>query len=503
MNKFALFMFCCLCFAASATANAQEVKEKARAGLVAFEPYVFKSFDGKEVPAESGRLWVRENRDAGSTRLIQLAFVRLKSMAAQPAAPIVWLAGGPGVPGIVMARVPVYFRLFERLREVADVILLDQRGTGLSSPSLACPEVSPPADVFENEDKWLRAYTTLTRDCAEHWRAQGVELSAYNINASADDLDDLRRALGAERISLVGHSYGTVLAQAALRRNSEHLQRVVLANTDGTDNLLALPSVWDLLIKKLSYLAAEDAAVNKIVPDMEALYRRVLDKLDRNPVSLTITDARTRSAVNLRVGKLGLQWLVRVAMNDARTYPALPALFYTIDTGDYTLLARRVESLYNNFGGRSPMANATDCSAGWSAERLTQAQKEAAGALFSNVNLQWASDICKSVAAATNATKNTNAPTTRLWSTVPTLFVSGTLDTNTPPFQAEEVRWGFPNSAHLVVENGGHETLPSDEVQRVVVDFFKGLDVRGRIVTFERPRFLSVEEAKSQATPRR
>lgn len=500
MNKFtSLLIFCCLCF----TANAQE-KEEARAGRVAFEPYVFKSFDGKEVPAELGRLWVRENRATGSTRLVQLAFVRLKSTSAEPAAPVVWLAGGPGVPGIVMARVPVYFRFFDRLREVADVILLDQRGTGMSSPSLACPRVSPPADVLESEDKWLRAYTTLTRACAEHWRAQGVELAAYNTDAGADDLDDLRRALGAERISLVGHSYGTVLAQAALRRHSRHLQRVVLANTDGTDNLLALPSVWDLLIKKLSYLAAQDAAVNKIIPDAEALYRRVLDKLSRTPVSLNVTDARTRSPVNLRVGKVGLQWLVRLAMNDARTYPVLPALFHTIDQGDYTLLARRVESLYNDFGGRSPMATASDCSGGWSAERLAQAQREAAGALFSNVNLQWKSDICKSVIAATNPTKNTNTPPpSRVWSTVPALFVSGTLDTNTPPFQAEEVRWGLPNSAHLVVENGGHETLPSEEVQRVVVDFFKGLDVRGRVVTFERPRFLSVEEAKAQAAARR
>ena len=91
----------------------------------------------------------------------------------------------------------------------------------------------------------------------------------------------------------------------------------------------------------------------------------------------------------------------------------------------------------------------------------------------------------------------------RLWGLLPTLFVSGTLDTNTPPFQAEEVRWGFPNSTHLIVENGGHETLPSSEVHAVIVDFFKGEDVRGRTVSFERPHFLSVEEAKAQPASRR
>jgi pimeloyl-ACP methyl ester carboxylesterase len=99
--------------------------------------------------------------------------------------------------------------------------------------------------------------------------------------------------------------------------------------------------------------------------------------------------------------------------------------------------------------------------------------------------------------------ENRQSLDTRLWSTIPALFVSGTLDTNTPPFQAEEVRWGFPNSVHLIVENGGHETLPSADVQTVIVDFFKGHDVKARTVSFERPKFLTVEEAKAPPAARR
>lgn len=74
-----------------------------------------------------------------------------------------WLAGGTIVPGVGMAKVPVYFRLFDKLREVADVILLDQRGTGMSEPNLDCEHAPLPSDVFENDQKWLRAYTELTR----------------------------------------------------------------------------------------------------------------------------------------------------------------------------------------------------------------------------------------------------------------------------------------------------------------------------------------------------
>lgn len=497
MSKLISFAFGLLGFVVCGiTANAQAE----RAGKLVVEPYTFRAFDGKEHAAELGRLWVRENRNGQTNRLIQLAFVRLKSTAASPGSPIVFLAGGPGAPGIGMGRVPVYFRLFDSLREVSDVILLDQRGLGMSSPSLDCPATPVPTDVFESADKWVRTFTDKSRACAEYWRAQGVEVAAYTNDASADDLDDLRQALGAERLSLIGHSYGTVLAQAAVRRHGKHLDRVVFAATMGQDNTVALPSVWDLLIRKLSHFAGEDSAVNKLVPDMETLYRRVLDKLERNPVTLTVTDPQTKRPVGIRVGKVGLQWLVRHTVTDARNYTRFPALFYTIDQGDYSLLARQIEPLYHVFQGiRSPMANAVDCSVGWSAERLAQARREATQALFSNVNQPRSAEVCKAVGVPESG--STSQP--RLWSTLPALFISGTLDTNTPPFQAEEVRWGFPNSAHLIVENGGHETLPGSEVQTVVVDFFKGQDVKGGTISFARPRFLSVEEAKAQRESRR
>lgn len=496
MSRIEFFIVCILCLAACGIAvNAQE----ARVGKLVVEPYAFRTFDGKELPAELGKLWVRENRNSQSNRLIQLAFVRLKSTAATPGSPIVFLAGGPGAPGIGMGRVPVYFRLFDKLREVADVILLDQRGLGMSSPDLQCPVTPVPTDVFESAEKWLRVATDKSSSCAEYWRAKGVEVAAYTNDASADDVNDLRQSLGVERFSLIGHSYGTVLAQAAVRRHGKHLDRVVFASTEGQDNLVNLPSVWDILIKKLSYFASVDTALNKLVPDMEALYRRVLDKLERNPVTLTVTDAQTKRPVSIRVGKIGLQWLVRHTMTDARNYTRLPALFHTIDQSDYFLLTRYIEPLYHGFQGRSPMANAVDCSVGWSAERLAQSRRETPPSLFSDVNLQRTAEICKAVSIPESGA----VLQPRLWSLLPTLFVSGTLDTSTPPFQAEEVRWGFPNSTHLIVENGGHETLPSSEVQTVIVDFFKGQDVRGRTVSFERPRYLSVEEAKAQPPSRR
>jgi len=199
--------------------------QQPRAGAISFEPYSLKTYDQQEHPAELGKLWVPENRSKSAGKLIQLGFVRLKSRATSPQPPIVFLAGGPGVPGTGMARVPIYFRLFERLQGIADVILLDQRGTGLSTPNLQCPKTNRPlpADMWETREKAAQALTGLARSCAEHWTTQGVDVTAYNTNASGDDLEDLRRALGVERLSLLGHSHGTSLALATIRRHGEHL----------------------------------------------------------------------------------------------------------------------------------------------------------------------------------------------------------------------------------------------------------------------------------------
>src|SRR5574340_733872 len=85
--------------------------QQARHGKVTFEPYTLTTYYGQSHPAELGRLWVPENRRGKSPRLIQIAFVRLKSSAVKPAAPIIYLSGGPGVPASAMARVPVYWHL--------------------------------------------------------------------------------------------------------------------------------------------------------------------------------------------------------------------------------------------------------------------------------------------------------------------------------------------------------------------------------------------------------
>ena len=179
-----------------------------RPGVLRLEPYAYKAAS-QEIAAELGHLTVPERHERPQGRQIVLAFVRFRSTAAHPGTPIVYLAGGPGASGIDAAR-GERLPLFLALRGVADVIALDQRGVGLSLPSLDCPQkMNYPLDRPADRDSLLDMYRVKCSECAAQWRAEGVDLSAYNTNENADDIEALRRALGARKISLWATSYGT------------------------------------------------------------------------------------------------------------------------------------------------------------------------------------------------------------------------------------------------------------------------------------------------------
>ena len=461
-------------------------------------PYVVKAFDGREYQAELGRLAVRENRVGGRSNTIEIAFIRLPSRASKPGPPIVFLMGGPGIPASVMGRVPPYATLFDRLRDSADVILLDQRGVGLSSPVLSCPaKDSLPAGVFQSRASIVSELRRRTAACAAHWQAQGAAVTAYNTAASADDVEDLRRALAVERISVLAFSYGTHVALSAMRRHPESLSRVALAGTRGPDQSLKLPSTFDFVFRRLATLARGEAVARRQMPNLVAVLRSQLERLELAPIQVTVLDRRQKRQVTLAIGKDAFQIIVTNAIDD----PRLPALLYAMSLGDDSLLTNVVEDLYNGLGETNLMARSIDCASGASEERLARVRKEAGWALLGDPsdNLVRSPDFCR-LFERIDLGEDFRRP---IWSDRQTLFMSGTLDAKAPVFEAEEIRAGFPNSAHLIVENAFHETLTNPELQRVIADFFEGGDAASQHLVAPPPRFLTIEQAKTAKPPGR
>lgn len=112
-----------------------------------------------------------------------------------------------------------------------DLILLDQRASGLSEPTL-CPELDAAqirifaADLDPEQE--LDAREEAAASCLRSLQRAGVDLAAYNRRASAADVEDLRAALGVERWNLYATSNGTKLALTVLQQGAGGVRSAVL-----------------------------------------------------------------------------------------------------------------------------------------------------------------------------------------------------------------------------------------------------------------------------------
>ena len=460
-------------FVLNAISQAEAPQRKV--GDLRFEPFKF-TIGGSNVDAELGRLIVKENHFKADSRLIELAFVRLKSTATKPGNPVIYLDGGPGSSAINLASVPDYMRAFQKLREVGDVILLDQRGVGRSRPVLTrLMPTGLPTDIFANRIKAQAEFTNRFKEASEYFRSQVIDLSAYNTQQSAYDVDAVRKALGADKVNLVGFSYGTHLGLACIRYHGANLDRVVLFGTEGPDHTEKLPSTSDNAVRRLAKLAAADPEIGPQAPDLYATLKRVLEKLEREPAKVTVIDRRTNKPVEITVNHDGLRFLIRMDLGDTNDLPIFPAWFVTMERGDYSILARFAERRYNQFGGGAPiMSVMMDGASGGSAARRRQIAREAKKSILSDM-MNFPSFFIPGISEGTDLGNDFRSP---IHTAVPTLFFSGELDNNTPPFQADEVRKTFKNSIHIVIANAGHESMLTDErCQQTMVDFLNGKDV--------------------------
>ncbi len=439
--------------------------------VVHFEPYAFIAADGTEVAAEMGTLQVPENRSRPDSRKIGLKFVRFASTATEPGSPIVYLAGGPGGSGLAAAT-GSRFPLFMAFREIADVIALDQRGTGATGGiALRCFETfGYPSDQPGDEEAMLAAAREAAANCARSIEARGIDISGYNSVESADDLDALRRALGAEKITLWGISYGTHLGLATLKRHGQHIDRVILAGLEGPDQSYKLPSNVQKLMEEIAAIAAADPAIHERIPDLLQALQEILDRLERQPVT---ADGVTLGAFDVRL-------VVSSMLRGPSSFESLPGLIYDMQQGDFSAIAR-ASARYRSGPAGHAMSYAMDCASGATAARLERIAWEAEETLLADAINYPFPGIC----TAWKVPDLGDAFRANVRTDVPALFISGTLDGRTPPSNAEELLPGFSNAAHLVIEGAGHSDplfLSSPEIAETMLAFLRGEPIEDRTI---------------------
>ncbi len=478
------------------TAFSQETPQR-QLGDLWWEP-ITTTMHGVEVTIDRGHLMVRENRIKATSGLVELVFVRMKSTATKPGYPVIYLDGGPGSSPLNLAQVKEYFDAFQKLREVGDVILLDQRGVGRSRPMLTqISTESMPLNIFSDREAANREFARRFKAAADFFRAQGVDLTGYNSRESAHDVDDIRKALGAEKVNLVGFSYGTHLTFACLRYHSTTIERAVVFGSEGPDHTEKLPMTSDASLRRLAKLAAADPEIARHAPDIYATLKRVMEKFAKEPAKVTINDRRGNKPVEITISDYGLRYLIMRDLGDTNDLPIFPAWFVTMDRGDYSILKQFAERRYNQLGQGVPvMTLMVDSASGASKARRAQIEREAKRSIMGDMVNFFQFNVPGVTDTGIDLGDEYRSP---LRTSVPTLFVSGDRDNNTPPFQADEIRRTFRTSTHIIIGNAGHEsTFTQPEVQQIAVDYLLGKDVSKATFSLPPLKFRPIPDEKKQ-----
>ena len=241
---------------------------------------------GVDIAARCGTHEVWENRETKSGRRITLrvAIVPAKLRARDPD-PIVVLAGGPGQGAVSLAA--QVMPLFTRLNDSRDVVFLDQRGTGKSHP-LDCEDESQPMQMLFEDALPER----LVTKCLARLDADPRQ---YVTPIAMDDLDEVRAALGYDKLNLWGGSYGTRAALEYVRRHGKHARTIILDGVAPATMKLPLSFVTDgdAALQRLIEACEGEAACRKTYPDLRVMILSLRNQLARRPARATPSELST------------------------------------------------------------------------------------------------------------------------------------------------------------------------------------------------------------------
>jgi pimeloyl-ACP methyl ester carboxylesterase len=393
-----------------------------------------------------GTLDLPLERAAPARGTIPITFaIRRPTDTSRPAQGAIFaVEGGPGYGSIGSAR--YYVHMLGPLLKRRALVVVDMRGTG-HSRAIDCPDLQS-------------GRGSDTQGVAQCARILGDDFGSYRTAAAADDIDDVRAALGFKSISLYGDSYGTFLSQSYAFRHGKRLDALVLDSAypvRGENPLY--PSLWRTGIRALS-VACERAT--RCHGDAGARLARMVELLRQTPrgvgplldaIAYSGYEPPTRSYLEIDAA------ISEYLAGNRRPYRKLIApgpggygsyRYYsrgdelTVSCNDYPMLwnksagprARRLQLAANvsrypeqKFAPFTPSEVAFDATAGY-LECLAWPQPSR----------------FYEPPAAPNAPKPT----------MPTLVISGELDDVTSPSEGAAVARDFTDSRQMIVRNAGH-----------------------------------------------
>ena len=211
--------------------------------------------------------------------------------------------GGPGFGGSSLADDARYY-FSQDLIDRFDIIAWDPRGTGESTPAVNCVDtfdeyfgLDSPPETPDEKQALIDASQAFNDKCAEN---SGTILPYISTQASAQDINSLRLALGEEKVSFFGFSYGSELGTTWATMFPETVRAIVVdgavdpnasSTEEGMNQAKGFEGQLATFLKQCSEKTTcafhnggkAEAAFDKLVLDIDATPLEV--SKDRTPVT--------------------------------------------------------------------------------------------------------------------------------------------------------------------------------------------------------------------------
>ena len=439
-------------------------------------------------PAECGTYTVWEDRAARRGRTLDLNIVLLTATGtSRRSDPLVYLAGGPGQAVTMLAR---SLAGSSRRRE-RDILLVDQRGTGRSNGLFCGPELTAPASEFMVSFDPARAHK-----CAQELSSR-ADLRQYLTSSAMDDLDEVRAALGYERLNLHGDSYGTRAALVYLRQHGDRVRSVTLQGA------LAMSPPWLAGMARSAEDALEgvigdcsrDKACAEAFPALRMDYKRAVTAIEAGRREYSVRDPRGGSTVTVTLTARDFAESLRgmlYAPAAARQVPLF--LHQAARTGDYRPFAEF--QLQRNIGSASGFAEgmyfAVTCTEDVPRTDPATAYAAGRGTFLADHRARAHIESCRDWPRGVLPTDFGQ----EVASDVPVLVITGEYDPVTPPSHARSAASRLKRSRVVIVPHGGHSAAGLTNtacIQQLMAEFLEtadpnGLDT-GCLAGIQRPAF--------------
>jgi pimeloyl-ACP methyl ester carboxylesterase len=425
-----------------------------------------------EGEAKCGKYAVYEDREAQRGRRIDLNLVLLPALNARHAPDALFiLAGGPGQAATELSG--FIARTFARVRQERDIVLVDQRGTGESN-GLKCDLYGDKLEGYLGDLLPLEAI----KPCYGRWD-QRADLRFYTTPLAMDDLDEVRAALGYDKINLFATSYGTRAAQVYMRRYPERVRSAILKGTTPVNE--TFPRLIARDAQRSLDLVIEDCEKNAVChkgyPNFRREFAEVLARFERDGVSVLIANDENGRVERGKLSRGAFITTLRSLLQSTGTIARLPMLINEAYKGNYGPYAREALTIRRGFaksislGVFLSVINNEDL-------RLIETD-QAEGTFMRDYYYQQLRQACHLLPRGTVPTGYREP----LVTSAPVLLISGQFDPATPPQYGDLVAENLRNSRHIVLRSGSHSyTGLSPCIDNLMAEFImrgsvKDLDV--------------------------